>query len=195
MPVVADGCYTCHGSTEGMFAAGSGAELIHANVVDGCENCHAGQIGGIPQTVADAHNGATTERGGIIWDGIDTSVTEGALFNWEITGVVDDGTDLILLDLEDLGLLDHPYTSAGRIPTESGYRTFVKDLMESPSLSVAEKNALRKELDSLAGDTRKFLRESSKLLGRLTNLLGVVLSPRISTGVLDRLEVVVRPSH
>ena len=93
-------------------------------------------------------------------------------------------------DLEDLGLLDHPYTSAGRIPTESGYRTFVKDLMESPSLSASEKNALRKELDSLAGDTRKFLRESSKLLGRLTNLLGLVLSPKISTGVLERLEVV-----
>jgi heat-inducible transcriptional repressor len=66
----------------------------------------------------------------------------------------------------------------------------VKELMESPSLSVSEKNALRKELDSLAGDTRKFLRESSKLLGRLTNLLGLVLSPRISTGVLERLEVV-----
>lgn len=93
-------------------------------------------------------------------------------------------------DLEDLGLLDHPYTSAGRIPTELGYRTFVKELMESPSLSTAEKKALQNELDSLAGDTRKFLRESSKLLGRLTNLLGLVLSPRISKGVLERLEVV-----
>jgi heat-inducible transcriptional repressor len=93
-------------------------------------------------------------------------------------------------DLEDLGLLDHPYTSAGRIPTELGYRTFVMELMESPGLSAAEKNALRRELDLLTGDTRRFLRESSKLLGRLTNLLGLVLSPRISTGVMERLEVV-----
>lgn len=93
-------------------------------------------------------------------------------------------------DLEDLGLLDHPYTSAGRIPTEAGYRTFVDELMESRGLSAAEKKAIRRELDTLAGDTQKLLRESSRLLGRLTNLLGLVLSPRISTGVLERLEVV-----
>ncbi|NNE48215.1 MAG: heat-inducible transcription repressor HrcA [Rhodothermales bacterium] len=93
-------------------------------------------------------------------------------------------------DLEELGLLEHPYTSAGRVPTEKGYRTFVDELMESPELSSLDKKAIQRELDSIAGDTRKLVRESSKLLGRLTNLLGVVLSPRLSAGVLERLEVV-----
>ncbi len=50
----------------------------------------------IPQTWPTLHNGATTERGGIIWDGVDTSVIEGALFNWQITGVADDGTNLTI---------------------------------------------------------------------------------------------------
>ncbi len=93
-------------------------------------------------------------------------------------------------DLEELGYLDHPYTSAGRVPTELGYRTFVDELMESPELSKTEKTAIKKELESLMGDTEKLLKESSKMLGRLSNLLGLVLSPRLSAGILDRLEVV-----
>jgi len=97
MPVEADACFSCHGSTAGIpFEEGSAAEALHANVVDTCNQCHAGQIADIPQTVADAHNGATTERGGVIWDGEDTSVTEGALFNWQITGVADDGANLTI---------------------------------------------------------------------------------------------------
>jgi OmcA/MtrC family decaheme c-type cytochrome len=49
-----------------------------------------------PATVTAFHNGLETEREGIIWDGVDTSVTEGAKFTWTITGVVDDGTDLAI---------------------------------------------------------------------------------------------------
>jgi OmcA/MtrC family decaheme c-type cytochrome len=95
MPVTADGCFSCHGDMSGIPFEGSAA-VVHANITSGCEACHAGQIPdpSVPQTVAQAHNGATTERGGIIWDGEDTSVTEGAKFAWTITGVVDDGTDL-----------------------------------------------------------------------------------------------------
>jgi OmcA/MtrC family decaheme c-type cytochrome len=95
MPVVADACFTCHGDASGIPFEGSAA-VVHANITGGCEACHAGQIPDIPQTVADAHNGAITERDGIIWDGEDTSVTEGAKFDWQITSVVDDGTDLTI---------------------------------------------------------------------------------------------------
>jgi heat-inducible transcriptional repressor len=93
-------------------------------------------------------------------------------------------------DLEALGYLGHPYTSAGRMPTEMGYRAFVDELMASPELSVAEKKLLKAQLDQIMGDTEELLRESSRLLGQMSNLLGVVLSPRLSKGVLERLEVV-----
>jgi heat-inducible transcriptional repressor len=93
-------------------------------------------------------------------------------------------------DLEERGFLDHPYTSAGRVPTERGYRTFVDDLMEMQDLSSRERQMLRAEIERILGDTAELYRESSRLLGRFSNLLGVVLSPRMSTGVLDRLEVV-----
>lgn len=93
-------------------------------------------------------------------------------------------------DLEALGYLGHPYTSAGRMPTEMGYRAFVDELMASPELSAAEKKLLKAQLDQIMGDTEELLRESSRLLGQMSNLLGVVLSPRLSKGVLERLEVV-----
>ncbi len=93
-------------------------------------------------------------------------------------------------DLEELGYLDHPYTSAGRVPTEMGYRKFVDELMGNADLSMAEKQMLRAELERLMGDTHEMLEEGSRLLGRLSNLLGVALSPRLATGVLERLEVV-----
>ena len=95
-----------------------------------------------------------------------------------------------MADLEDLGYLDHPYTSAGRVPTELGYRTFVDELMDTPELSSAERQVLKTQLARLVSDTDELLRESTKLLSKLTNLLGVALSPSLSSGVLDRLDIV-----
>lgn len=93
-------------------------------------------------------------------------------------------------DLEEAGFLDHPYTSAGRIPTELGYRKFVDELMETTELTPSEKKLLKAELDRLVADPDGLLREGSRLLSRLSNLLGVVLTPNLATGVLERLDVV-----
>lgn len=93
-------------------------------------------------------------------------------------------------DLEEMGYLDHPYTSAGRVPTELGYRTYVDNLMEVASLSEVERGMLEDRVARLRKDIDLLLQESSRLLGHLSDLLGVVLSPRLSTGVLERLEVV-----
>ena len=93
-------------------------------------------------------------------------------------------------DLEEMGYLDHPYTSAGRVPTQLGYRTFVDELMEAPALSPVERQALKTQLARLVRNTDALLRESTRLLGQLTNLLGIALSPSLASGVLERLEVV-----
>jgi OmcA/MtrC family decaheme c-type cytochrome len=79
-----------------MFAADDPLYVgVHDGFTDNCESCHvAGGVAAAVLVVTDVHNGATTERGGIIFDGVDTSVTEGAKIDWQITGVVDDGTDL-----------------------------------------------------------------------------------------------------
>ena len=95
-----------------------------------------------------------------------------------------------LCDLEELGYLRHLHTSAGRMPTELGYRAFVNELMETPELSPIDRRLLKDRLDRLMGDADTLFRETSRLLGHMSNLLGVVLSPKISTGILERLDVV-----
>ena len=93
-------------------------------------------------------------------------------------------------ELEQLGYLGHPHTSAGRVPTDLGYRQFVNELMEPTPLSQQEEQLMKAQLELVFQDPLVVLRECSRLLGQLSNLLGVVLSPRLASGVLERLEIV-----
>jgi OmcA/MtrC family decaheme c-type cytochrome len=95
MPVAGDAtCFTCHGGMDGFDFTGLEFHLNIANPgTADCQQCHVD--GGVARaTVADYHNGIVTARGGIIFDGVDTSVTEGAKFVWTIDGIVDDGINL-----------------------------------------------------------------------------------------------------
>ena len=99
MPVTGAGCFTCHGSMEGFDFTGLEFHLDIPNPeAANCQQCHApaGAGGFARYEVAQFHNGIITERAGIIWDGVDTSVTEGAMFDWEITGIDDDGVNLAI---------------------------------------------------------------------------------------------------
>ncbi len=94
MTVSGANCFSCHESMESWdFQAAN--LTFHESMTEAtdCTVCH-NPTSGFPYTVAGFHNGLVTERGGIIWEGLDTSVTEGARFDWQITGVVDDGTNL-----------------------------------------------------------------------------------------------------
>ncbi|HEY2770415.1 MAG TPA: heat-inducible transcriptional repressor HrcA [Solirubrobacteraceae bacterium] len=85
--------------------------------------------------------------------------------------------------LEEVGLLAHPHTSAGRVPTEAGYRYFVDRLLPSeetgPKLSLS---LVRRELDEA-------MRVTSETLSQVTNLLAVVTAPPIETSTIRHIEV------
>ena len=92
--------------------------------------------------------------------------------------------------LETAGFLGHPHTSSGRVPTAQGYRFYVDEWMDVRGLSPREAGLLRESVRRRLGDLEAVARESSRLMGRLAQLLAVVLTPRLSTGVLERIEVV-----
>ena len=92
--------------------------------------------------------------------------------------------------LEEGGFLAHPHTSAGRVPTEAGYRAYVDELMDVRGLTAAEAALLRQTVLRRLGDAEAVAHATSRLLGELTRLLGVVLTPSLATGVLERIEVV-----
>ncbi|MEZ4699564.1 MAG: heat-inducible transcriptional repressor HrcA [Rhodothermales bacterium] len=140
---------------------------------------------------------ALTEREGeilrlVISDFIDTAGPVGsrALARRYPLGISPASIRNTMSDLEERGFLDHPYTSAGRVPTELGYRVFVDQLMMRQSLSREEGRMLREEMERASTHNEVFLKECSRLLGRLSNLLGVVLSPKLSKGILERMEAV-----
>ena len=91
--------------------------------------------------------------------------------------------------LEDEGYLIQPHTSAGRVPTEKGYRTFVDKLATVVPLSAAQ----RRGIDTfLAGSVNldDTLQRAARLLARITGQVAVVASPSLARSALRRLEVV-----
>lgn len=90
-----------------------------------------------------------------------------------------------LAGLEEIGFLDHPHTSAGRVPTEAGYRFVVDQLLkergsQAPSFGLG---AARSELDEA-------MREASEQLADATQLLAVVTAPPVTTSTVQRIELV-----
>jgi heat-inducible transcriptional repressor len=83
----------------------------------------------------------------------------------------------ILGDLEEIGLLASPHTSAGRIPTAQGYRVFVDSLVQMQPLGEGEVARLRSELPAGVG-TQALLGNASELLSAMTHFVGVVSAPR-----------------
>jgi heat-inducible transcriptional repressor len=82
----------------------------------------------------------------------------------------------ILSDLEEVGLLSAPHTSAGRVPTARGYRVFVDSLLQLSPLDEGEFSRLRSSLDT-GGGTQSLLGSASELVSAMTRFVGVVSVP------------------
>jgi len=95
----------------------------------------------------------------------------------------------ILGDLEDLGLLASPHTSAGRIPTAQGYRVFVDSLLHVQALDEGDVRRLRAELPGTAG-TRELLGSATELLSAMSRFVGVVSAPSREASAFRRIEFV-----
>jgi len=91
-----------------------------------------------------------------------------------------------LADLEDIGMLAHPHTSAGRVPTDAGYRHYVDavsgERREAPPALSLERDRARNEIDDA-------LRETAEALSRVTELMAVVSAPAVTTSTLRHIEV------
>src|SRR3954452_6620952 len=84
--------------------------------------------------------------------------------------------------LEEHGLLTHPHTSAGRVPTDSGYRYFVDKLLPAPPRDRLDLPLVRRE----GGDA---MRLTSETISQVTNLMAIVSAPPVDTATVHRVEV------
>ncbi len=106
----------------------------------------------------------------------------------------------IMSDLEELGYLTQPHTSAGRMPTEKGYRYYVDYLFEEghfeEGFPYAEPGQVNTGYLPSSDDITELLKETSKLLSLLSRYTGIVLAPRFRNTALRHVEFIkLRPCH
>ncbi len=82
----------------------------------------------------------------------------------------------VMADLEDMGFITSPHTSAGRVPTPRGYRLFVDALLTVQPVEQQQAELIRGQLQS--GDPQRAMQTAAHLLGNLSHFAGVVLTPR-----------------
>ena len=92
--------------------------------------------------------------------------------------------------LEEDGLLTHPHTSAGRVPSDSGYRLFVQSLMGHVDLSADEKATIRHQFFQASPELDEWLELAAVMLARSLGLLAVVSQPRVPEVRVRRLELI-----
>ncbi len=84
----------------------------------------------------------------------------------------------VMADLEDLGYLQQPHTSAGRVPTDRGYRFFINHLMRSRALTQRERETIDDEV-AHGNEIEEVLHLASSLISRLSDQVGVVFMPTL----------------
>ncbi|HZP94477.1 MAG TPA: heat-inducible transcriptional repressor HrcA [Burkholderiales bacterium] len=94
----------------------------------------------------------------------------------------------IMADLEEMGLIASPHTSAGRVPTSRGYRFFVDTLLTVRPLEQVEIHQLEEQLQ--ADNRQKLVSAASHLLSDLTRFAGVVMTPRRRSAAYRHIEFV-----
>ncbi|MEO7368165.1 MAG: heat-inducible transcription repressor HrcA, partial [Gemmatimonadaceae bacterium] len=93
-------------------------------------------------------------------------------------------------DLEEKGLLYHPHTSAGRVPTDVAYRVYVDSLLPLPSKPRREHETLSAQIVGGGSAIDSILRRAAISLGVITQELGVALGPRLDNSILERVDLV-----
>ena len=93
----------------------------------------------------------------------------------------------LMADLETAGYLRQPHTSAGRLPTEKGYRYYVDLLMARQPLLQSEKAIVQSSLHGVRDDLPGLMEEVSRVLSRLSRQIGIVISPDITQAKFPRI--------
>lgn len=100
-----------------------------------------------------------------------------------------------MADLEDMGYLISPHTSAGRQPTDKAYRLYVDDLMQRRSLDAKEADFIKNYIEGGADRIEALMNKTAKVLSDTTHLTSIVLAPQLNGLTISRIQVVKISGH
>ena len=93
-------------------------------------------------------------------------------------------------DLEEMGLITHPHTSAGRVPTDKGYRLYVDSMMGLEALTASEEDQIRREICADYAAVEDILEQTAKVLATVAKQLGITIAPRFDKGILTSINLI-----
>jgi len=100
----------------------------------------------------------------------------------------------VMGDLEDAGFVEQPHTSAGRLPTDTGYRFYVDNMLDDIELADADIIAINATLGIATGENtfapEKLMEKTSQLLSSLSQNVGIVVSPSLADNILQHIEFI-----
>jgi heat-inducible transcriptional repressor len=101
----------------------------------------------------------------------------------------------VMADLEEMGYLHQPHTSAGRMPTEKGFRFYVDSILEVRELTRGEKEYIRRKYEISTMDVSEIMRENSIALSKLSQNISIIMAPRFTSTILKHLEFLKISEH
>ena len=95
-----------------------------------------------------------------------------------------------MADLEEMGLLQQPHTSSGRVPSDLGYRTYVDKIMKIQVLSEDEISKMREKLEISINEINQLIKQVSTVLSQLTNYTAVAISSQLEKSAVKHIQLV-----
>lgn len=93
-------------------------------------------------------------------------------------------------DLEEMGFLEKPHSSAGRIPSQKGYRYYVDHLLSPSVLTTKDVTDIRSQLAMQFHESEQVIQQSAKMLSQLTSYTSIVLGPEVFESKLQQLQMI-----
>ncbi|HUY41166.1 MAG TPA: heat-inducible transcriptional repressor HrcA [Candidatus Dormibacteraeota bacterium] len=95
-----------------------------------------------------------------------------------------------MAELEAAGYLVQPHTSAGRVPSDAGYRTYVDDLMQPEALTIADRRRIRDDLKDASHELDELVEQTTRLLGKLSKSLAFVTKPQSEAQLFKHVQLI-----
>ncbi len=96
----------------------------------------------------------------------------------------------VMSDLEEMGFLASPHTSAGRVPTDKAFRFYVDSLLQVRAIDPDQQDVIRSQYRAHGRDVADLLKETSRILSSISQYVGIVVAPRFAANIFRQIEFV-----
>ena len=96
----------------------------------------------------------------------------------------------VMSDLEEMGFLASPHTSAGRIPTDKAFRFYVDSLLTVGTIDQRQEELIQRQYSLYGKDVGEIFKETSRMLSSLSHYMGIVVTPRFTTTIFRHIEFI-----